>query len=95
MEEAKIIFNDGIEITAEVNGSCYIVDTKPEFPDDLTEVVIEKDGTQETLEFAEVQECASSDGRYWFTFATATEYDKLQSQVLYTALMTDTLIEEG
>ena len=40
MEKAKITFKNGIEIEAEVNGSCYIVDSKPDFPVDLSEVTV-------------------------------------------------------
>ncbi len=40
MERVKIIFLDGTEIEAEKNGSSYIVDEKPRFPNDLSEVSI-------------------------------------------------------
>lgn len=94
MEEAKIIFKDGTELDVEVNGSCYICDDEPEFPDDLSKVIIVTDDTETEISNASVQECASVDGRYWFSFVTATEFDKLESQVMFTALMTDTLLEE-
>ena len=93
-ERAKIIFKDGTELEVEANGSCFILNEKPEFPDDLSEVTIERDGNEEVLHNVGVDECASVDGRYWFTFIVASAYDKLESQVMYTALMTDTLIEE-
>ena len=87
METVKIKFTDGTEIEAEVNATCYITDSKPTFPDDLTGVKV--DG--ETLENVTLQECASVDGRYWFTFVEVSNFDLLKSQVLYTALMTDTI----
>ena len=40
MEVATIRFSDGTEIEAEVNGTCFIVDEKPEFPDNFEEIVI-------------------------------------------------------
>ena len=95
MEERAIIkFTDGTEIEAEVNGDNYIVAVEPEFPNDLSEVIIEKDGVEETIRNAFVQPTASVDGRFWFIFSVPSNYDVLESQVLYTALMTDTLLEE-
>ena len=87
METVKIILSDGTEIEAEVNGNNYITDSKPDFPEDMTEVTI--DG--EVLENVVLQECAPVDSRYWFTFVKVSDFDLLKSQVLYTALMTDTM----
>lgn len=94
MEEVRIIFNDGTEIEAEVNGDSYIVDTEPDFPEDMTTVEVVKG--EETTEFhnARVQECASVDGRFWFVILEATQSEILESQVFYTAMMTDTLLED-
>lgn len=94
MEKTKIIFNDGTEIEVYVNGDCFIAETEPTFPEDLSTVTITKDGVETELHNVSVQEAASVDGRYWFIFVTPTQLDKIQSQMLYTALMTDTLIEE-
>jgi hypothetical protein len=95
METVTIIFKDATSITAKLNGNSFITDEEPRFPDDMTKVIIRKeDGSIETIRNAEVQECASTDGKYWFTFVVATEMDKLQAQVLFTALETDTLIIE-
>ena len=44
MEKVKITFKDGTEMEAEVNGSCYIVDGKPDFPIDLSEVTVSERG---------------------------------------------------
>lgn len=74
--EAKITFKDKSEITAEVNGSCYITDSKPDFPKDLGIVTVEEEGSTKTYENASVQECASVDGLYWFTFIEESEQEK-------------------
>ncbi len=63
----KIIFNDLSELNVEANGNCYIVDSKPSFPTDLTNITIK--GEQEKhYDNAILVECASVDKRYWFTF---------------------------
>lgn len=64
---AKIIFKDGTEINAEQNGSCFITYTKPDFPADLSRVII-KAQKETKLKNAQLVECASVDERYWFTF---------------------------
>ena len=74
--EAKITFKDKSESTAEVNGSCYIADSKPDFPKDLSVVTVEEEGSTKTYENASVQECASVDGLYWFTFIEESEQEK-------------------
>lgn len=65
--EAKIVFGDGTEIIAEQNGSSFIVDTKPQFPDNMDVVTITSEEQAITLHYAFVQECAGIDDRYWFT----------------------------
>ena len=93
MEKVKITFNDGTKITAEVNGNSYIVDEKPEFPEDLTDVVIEKNEEEKTIKDARIIECASIDGRYWFAIIEIPEQERilthLQSSVDYIAMMAD------
>lgn len=96
MEERAIIrFKDGTEISAEVNGNNFITTTEPNFPDDMSEVTVVKGNDEEVLKNVSVQQSAGLDGRYWFIFTVPTTYETLESQVLYTALMTDTLIEEA
>lgn len=96
MEERAIIrFKDGTEINAEVNGNNFITAAEPNFPADMSEVTVIKENDEEVLKNVSVQQSAGLDGRYWFIFVTPTAYETLESQVLYTALMTDTLIEEG
>ena len=97
MEKAKIVFKNGTEIEAEVNGSSFIMDTKPEIPADLSEVTItEKDNTR-ILKHAEVQECAAIDSRYWFALYETPENvlkeRKMQSDIQYIAMMADIDLE--
>lgn len=70
----KIVFKDGTVIEAERNGSCFIVDAKPEFPTDLTGIVITGE-TSGTIDNGNVVECASIDGRYWFTIIEESPED--------------------
>lgn len=37
-----ISFNDGTTLEVEQNGSTFITDTKPDFPEDLTDIIIEE-----------------------------------------------------
>ena len=75
MEKAKIIFNDLSELDVEVNGDCYIVDSKPTFPTDLTNITIKME-QEKHYDNAILVECASIDKRYWFTFN-----EKSQSEI--------------
>ena len=74
--EAKITFKDGSSIKAKVNGSCYIVDEKPGFPEDLSTVTVADDDGERVIQDAQVVECYSTDGRYWFAFRTLSETEK-------------------
>ena len=97
METVKITFGDGTEITAEVNGSCYIVDDKFNDPD-LSEVTI----GDTVIENATLMEAASVDGRYWFTITRLTEEELMRKSVVkqradidYIAMVSDIDLEEG
>ena len=98
MEKAKITFMDGTVINADVNGTCFIVDEEPEFPADLSTVKIEDGNEEKELHNGQIIECAGTDDRYWFSIveisATELEKEKTDAQIMYTALMTDTLLEE-
>ena len=93
MEKAKITFKNGVEIEAEVNGSCYITDRKPDFPVDLSEVTATAGEDVKVIRNAEVNEAASVDGRYWFTLQELTEQElkdiKTQADIQYLAMMAD------
>lgn len=74
--ETKIIFKDGTELTVEKNGDCLILTQKPSFPEDLSTVTVQaEDGTRE-YHNAQVLECASVDGRFWFAFTEESEADR-------------------
>ena len=78
---AKIIFNDMTEITAEMNGNCLILDKKPEFPSDLSTVTIRSAAGDCVYCNAEIIECASIDGRYWFAFRELTPDELYRKQL--------------
>ncbi len=98
MEKVTIRFTNGETIEAEVNGNNFITDTEPEFPDDLTKVEIESEEGTTVLNDVFVQEGAPLDGRYWFILMETPKEEiktnELEAQVFYTAVMTDTLMEE-
>ncbi len=75
MEKRLIIFTNGLEIEVESNGDSYITDTEPNFPDDLSVVIIKNGDDTTELENVNVQECASVDGRYWFVFVPMSEIE--------------------
>lgn len=86
MENVTIKFADGTELSAEQNGSCYIVNEKPDFPTDLSEVTVEG-GENASFVNAQVIECASVDGRYWFSFREVTADEQLRADVDYLLLV--------
>ena len=73
--EARIIFEDGTELTAEKNGDCFITEQKPEFPEELGHVIAESEENTREWENAKLIECASNDGNYWFSFTEIPEED--------------------
>ena len=78
MEKVVITFLDGTHIRADKNGNCYITDEEPEFAEDLSEVTV-SDGT--VYVNARRIECASADGRYWFSFHEETPDERLATEV--------------
>lgn len=98
MEKAKIIFKNGIEIEAEENASSLITDSKPDLPSDLSVVVVNGSEGERIYKNAEIIECASIDGRYWFTIREVTETDKIakqmQANIEYIAMMAEIDLEE-
>ena len=79
----KIIFTNGSIITAEQNGTCFITDAKPDFPDDLSTVIVTGDDPlpNYTYHNTEIIECASIDGRYWFAFHELTPDELYRKQL--------------
>lgn len=73
----QIKFNNGQTIEAELNGNCYIVDKKPEFPKDLTNI----QASDEFIQNGEIVECYSIDGRYWFGIHEIPQYVLWQASI--------------
>ena len=99
--EVTITFTDGSEISAELNGSCYITKKKPIFPEDLSEVTI-TGAEEKTYTDARVIEAASVDGRYWFSFAEETKDEKIERSIAkqradidYIAIVSEIDLEEA
>ena len=78
---ATITFESGAQIMAEKSGDCYIVPSKPEFPDPLGTVTIESEDGDREYEDAILIECASIDGQYWFAFMETPEDVKLHKKI--------------
>lgn len=93
METVKIIFADGTEVTAEKNGDCFIIKKKRSFPEDLSTVTVRGDDGDTIYRNAELVECASVDGKYWFTFIETSEAEaalkKMQADIRVLADVTD------
>ena len=79
--EARIRFKDGTEIIAIQNGNCFIVSNKPVFPDDLSLVTVRNIDGEVTYKNATVQECASVDEMYWFTFVEMSDMDVWKASI--------------
>ncbi len=79
--EAILTFMDGTVIEAEENGNCFIVPAKPEFPEDLSQVTVEDETGEKTLQNVTVQEAASTDGRYWFVLVEESESDRVMREL--------------
>lgn len=77
MEKITITFKNGAEIEADKNGDCYIVDTKPVFPSDLSEVNV----GDAKLKNVQIIECASVDGRYWFALREMSETEMWRASI--------------
>lgn len=77
MEKVTIIFSDGTEVVAEQNGTCYIVNEKPDFPADMSMVTI----GEQVLENMALVECASIDGRYWFAFRPLSQQEIWRAEI--------------
>lgn len=97
-QKAKIIFTSGLVIEAMLNASTFIVDEKPDFPTDLTDVTVETEDETTVYHNVEITEAYSDDDKYRFIIseipADIIAQEKSDAQIMYTALMTDTLLEE-
>ena len=94
MENVIITFADGTSINAELNGTSYITDSKPDFPDDLSIVTITTGPeTNMTIENARIIPCASVDGRFWFAILSTSQKEiedmKLRADLDFLAAMVD------
>ena len=93
MEKAIIKFADGSELIADKNGNCVIFDEKPEFTSDLSVVTVSSESGVTVVNNAEVIECASVDGRFWYTFVETSAEEifkrRVQANIQTIAEMTD------
>lgn len=83
METVRIIFKNGAVITAEKNGDSLITNTKPTFPANLSIVTIQGETETKVIQNAQLTECASVDGRYWFTFTVQSEEEIMIEKVRF------------
>lgn len=94
---ATITFNNGLQIQAEQNATSFITDINPDFPDDLSFVTVSDENGDEYYQNAEIIECASIDGRYWFGIREVPESERIQKQMQanidYVAMMSGVDLE--
>lgn len=89
--EVKITFSSGEIITAEQNGGSFITEQKPGFPAVLGVVTVESAyGGVRIYNDPQIVECASVDGRYWFSFV---EESQQQKRIRQLEEENDTLLE--
>lgn len=92
--ETKIKFKDGTEIEVMSNGNCFIVEEEPEFPEDLSEVIVDEDGDEKTLVNVTVQECAHIDDNYWFILIEETAQERIIRELREeNAMLEDAILE--
>ena len=94
--EVRIAYGEGQVIFAENNGDCYITDAKPDIPKELLAVTVTADDPayDRTYHNAELLECASVDGRYWFAFHELTADEQRQKEYEDTIqMLTDCILE--
>lgn len=64
----------------------------------MKSLVIESAEETKEFEYAQLLECASADGRYWFTFVEIPEDERIKKQmqanIEYIAMMSDIDLEE-
>lgn len=97
MGEAIIEFSNGVVLVCEKNGSCFITDSRENVPADVNGVHITDDEGDRVLKYAELQECYSIDGRFWFGLHEVPENVRrerqLQANLEYLAMMSGVDLE--
>ena len=78
----KIIFNDDTILNVEQNGNNYIAESKPEFPEDFTNITIENNEGIQTIKNGMLIESYPLDERYWFGIIEKPESEVLKEQIL-------------
>jgi hypothetical protein len=76
MKTAQIKLSNGVEFTADDCGGSFAVNEKPDFPNGVFSVKIERKEFTEELSAVRLVECYSIDGRYWFNFLPLSEQEK-------------------
>ena len=92
----KLSFTNGLMISAELNGNCFITDARPDFPDDLSSVTVESDEEFYKREYHNVEliECTCLDSRYWFALRERSPEEMRQKELDDTIqMLTDCLLE--
>ena len=74
-----IRFNDGTELEVEVNGTCFITEEEPDFPDDLTDIEVVTDEGTQTFVNPKIIECAPGfEEGYWFTLVEKGDTEQIE-----------------
>lgn len=77
----QIKFNDGTVITCEINGTSFITNEKPNFPEDFSNIMVTSEDGQVIIKNGLLIECAGNDNRYWFTIIEKPIQQLLEEQI--------------
>lgn len=62
-----ITFNNNTVLNVEQNGSTFVLEEKPNFPEDLTDVMISSENGTQHISNGLVVECYAPDSKFYFT----------------------------
>ena len=89
-----ITYDDGISFEAELNGTTYITDSNPYFPEGRFNARITGERYAAAVYNVEPVELPSPDGRYWFFFLPYSQEAARQKEMEDTIqMLTDCLLE--
>ena len=76
MKTAQIKLSNGVEFRAEDCDGSFAVNEKPDFPNGVFSVKIERKDRTEEYPAVRLVECYSIDGRFWFNFLPLSDQEK-------------------
>lgn len=80
-EKATITFNDGSQLAVTINGTCYISETEPAFPSDLSNIHIETENHTQVIQNGRIVEVFPLSEGHWFAIEEIPEAERAATQV--------------